>query len=90
MNSKNVLKEEGAMEEIIQDIHEFPNYGFIVESFLILIFLPCVYVLRPRYYPIKYWKFLAVIFISVFWLILCHKGFNTILVRENIYLCCVH
>ena len=85
MNSKNVLKEEGAMEEILQDIHEFPDFGFIfVLLFISLIGIPTAYYLRPPHYPCKYLKIVVLLHIVIGVVVTHFIGTDQILHKEEL------
>ena len=72
------------MEEILQEIDEFPTSGFFVEPILILIISFFIYDFRPRYFPCKFWKPLAIIFIVIYVYSLHYGELDIILWQEDI------
>ena len=72
------------MEEILQEIDEFPTSGFFVEPILILIISFFIYDFRPRYFPCKFWKPLAIIYIFVYMYFLHYIEMDIILWQEDI------
>ena len=72
------------MEEFLQDIAEFPNMSFVIGPFIIIFTLWCSYDLRPPYFPVKHWKVLAIICVSIFIFLLHCFNMDTIVFKENL------
>ena len=72
------------LEDIFQQINEFPTSGFFVEPILILIIAVFIYDFRPRYFPCKFWKPLAIIFVVVYMYYLHYIEMDIILWKEDI------
>ena len=72
------------MEEILQEIDEFPTSGFFVEPILILIIAVVTYDFRPRYFPCKFWKPLVIVFIVIYVYLLHYIEMDIILWKEDI------
>ena len=72
------------MEIVMRELSEFPSFVFILVPFFLLIFLPLLYRMKPRF-PCRYWKPLGVIYLAwCMWLGHC-MGIDSILCKENIF-----
>lgn len=72
------------MEEIFQEINEFPNASLVFSLVMTLFVIWCSYDLRPPYFPVKYWKILAIICVIIFVSLLRWMDLDTLVFKENI------